>query len=273
MQKIVRTTILKILRPLARFLLRNGVSLGEFAELARRAYVETAHAHFHLPGRKQTTSRVSVLTGLSRKEVKRILDSADYAESSEERKYNRAARVISGWRRDQLFLDQAGNPAELPFEGEGRDFFSLVKKYSGDLPPRAILDELIRVKAVEKTENGLLRLLSRAYIPHGMSGEKIAALGLHVADLVNTIDHNIAADSPPRLQRAAAYDNVPGNCLPEIRELIQRKGQEVLEEIDLFLAMRDRDVNPEITGKGRVRVGMGVYYFEEPSETKEEQAS
>ena len=151
MRNAIYAAILRLLRPLVRLLLRQGVPFGTFADLTKRVYIEVALDEFKLPGRKQTRSRVSILTGLSRKEVLRVsrLSLPDDQEVLE--RYNRASRVIGGWVRDSRFGDGTGNPAVLPLEGEeGPSFHELVKVHSGDVRPRAVMDELLRGGAGEK---------------------------------------------------------------------------------------------------------------------------
>ena len=256
--------ILRLLRPLVRICLRNGLPYGAFADLAKRVYVEVAGAEFGLPGRKQSVSRISVITGLSRKEVSRVrgLDALDDAVAVE--RYNRAARVISGWVRDPAFTEPAGGPARLPFEGAGSSFATLVKRFSGDVPPRAILDELVRVGAAELRDDGTVRLLARAYLPATGEVEKLAILGADTADLITTIDHNL--QTPPEgalLQRKVVYDNLPSEVLAQFRPLVARRSQALLEELDGWLAERDRDTAPAVEGTGRCRSGLGIYYFED----------
>ncbi len=256
--------ILRLLRPLVRICLRNGLPYGAFADLAKRVYVEVAAAEFSLPGRKQSVSRISVITGLSRKEVSRVrgLDAPDDAVAVE--RYNRAARVISGWVRDPAFIEPAGGPARLPFEGGGSSFSTLVKRFSGDVPPRAILDELVRVGAAELLDDATVRLLARAYLPATGEVEKLAILGADCADLITTIDHNLQA--PPEgalLQRKVVYDNLPAEVLADFRRLTARRSQALLEELDAWLAERDRDTAPGVEGEGRCRSGLGIYYFED----------
>jgi len=255
---------LRVLRPLVRLLLRHGVPFGTFADLAKRVYVEVALEEFGIPGRKRTNSRVSVLTGLSRKEVLRVTrqERPDDAETAD--RYNRAARVIGGWVRDERFHDGSGNPAPLPVEGEGADFSGLVKEYSGDVPHRAILDELLRVGAAERTEDGNVRLLARAYIPVAGDEEKLEILGTDTAFLIDTIDHNLRSE-PGRtfFQRKAMYDNLPDDAVEELRKDLAARAEKFLEQADRTLAERDRDVNPKSTGTGRRRAGIGIYWFED----------
>ncbi len=258
------TAAIRLLRPLVRLLIRNGVSYGTFADLAKWLYVDVATKEFGIKGRKQSTSRVSVITGLSRKEVMRVrqLDRPDDRATTEG--YNRAARVIAGWRRESDFLDEKGEPATLPMVGSGGTFSELVKRYSGDVPARAILDELIRVRAVEHLEDGSVRLLARAYIPASSEADKLNILGTDVGYLIATIDHNLQPSAnEPFFQRKVAYDNLPDEVLPEFRKLSAGKAQALLERLDRWLSERDRDVTPSVESSGRNRAGLGIYYFEE----------
>jgi hypothetical protein len=253
----------RLLYPLVRILLRQGMPYGAFSDLAKRVYVEVAKQEFGIPGRKQSISRVSIMTGLTRKEVRRIqsLPTADDAVAIAH--YNRAARVIAGWRRDPQFTDADGKPSELPLEGNTRSFAALVRRFSGDMPARAVRDELLRVGAVELTEDGYIRLQVRAYVPSGSETEKVSILGIDVADLLTTITHNIADDtSQPFFQRKVAYDNLTAEVVAAFKPLVDKKAQELLEEFDSWLAARDRDVNPAVQGTGRQRAGVGIYYFE-----------
>jgi hypothetical protein len=217
-QKPLFAAILRLLRPLVRILLSRGVSYGTFADLTKWIYVDVARKEFGIKGRKQSTSRVSVVTGLSRKEVMRVrqLPRPDDRESIE--KYNRAARVIAAWLRESDFQDAEGEPASLPIAGPGVTFSELVKRFSGDVPVRAILDELIRVGAVERLEDGRICLLTRAYIPESSDADKLHILGTDAGHLISTIGHNLKPDSiGPLFQRKVAYDNLPDEVLPAFR--------------------------------------------------------
>jgi hypothetical protein len=259
----IYASILRVLRPLIRLLLRHGVPFGTFSDLAKRVYVEVALDEFGIPGRKQTHSRVSILTGLSRKEVLRVtrLERPDDSETTD--RYHRAARVISGWLRDEQYGDGSGNPAALPMEGDGSTFPELVKSHSGDVPARAVLDELVRVGAAERTADGKVRLLARAYIPVTGDEEKLEILGTDTASLIETIDHNLLAEPGKGFfQRKTLYDNLPDEAVEELRKELAMRAEKFLEQADRRLAERDRDANPKSTGTGRRRAGIGIFWFE-----------
>lgn len=263
--KILFSTVTKILRPLVRIFLRNSVPFGAFADLAKAVYVAVATEEYGIAGRKQTDSRVSIITGLTRKEVRRLkmLPARDDDSEAIMQRYHRAARVISGWVRDRRFSDAAGQPAELPLEGLDATFTELVKQYSGDMPVRAILDELLRVDSVEQLANGSIRLKTRAYLPDTQEGDKLSIMGTDVKDLITTIDHNICYETDRFFQRKVAYDNLPEEFLARLRAMTAERGQSLLEEMDRWLVERDRDTNPSVEGSGRKRAGIGIYYFEE----------
>jgi hypothetical protein len=263
--------VLRLLRPLIRILLRNGVSHRTFSDLSKWVYIDVASKEFGIAGRKQTTSRVSVITGLTRKEVSRVrkLPRPDDRDSAE--RYNRAARVIAAWRRESEYRDAGGRPAALPATGAGASFSALVKRYSGDMPARATLDELIRMGAVKRLKDGRVRLLTRSYVPQSSDADKLHILGTDVHHLISTIDHNLQPESiGPFFQRKVAYDNLPDDVLPKFRRLSAAKAQTLLENLDRWLARRDRDVAPSIKGTGRNKAGLGIYYFEEPYSDEDE---
>ena len=261
----LRTTLLTLLRPLIRICLRNGLSAKAFSELVKRVYADVAHEEFGIDGTLATTSRVAILTGLTRKEVQRLLDTEQPDMAADTDQYNRAASVLAGWIKDSDFADRKGHPAPLLMSDTEASFSELVRRYSGDMPARAMLDELLRVGAIKQLKDGRICLLSRAYVPEKGPVQKLAILGMDTADLIATIEHNLYTQPRnSRFQRKVMYDNVSEQSAKEFHSIAAARGQEVLEALDRWLAHRDRDVNPAAKGTGRVRLGIGVYHFEEP---------
>ncbi len=262
-QKTLTKAIVRILRPLVRILLRHNVSFRTFSDIAKWVYVDIAANEFGIAGRKQSISRMSVITGLSRKEVKRVSDMPRPSDTNYAERYNRAVRVIAAWRREKAFTDKDGNASILPVSGAEGSFADLVRKYSGDLPFRAVLDELMNAGVVEMTEEGDVMLLDRAYIPGDDDGVKLHILGTDVGHLIGTIDHNLqTVDAQRRFQRKVSYDNLPSEALPVFHGLAAASAQALLEKLDKWLAENDRDTNPEVGGSGRYDAGLGIYYFQ-----------
>jgi len=270
----------RILHSVFRIVLRNNMSFKAFLDIAKRTYVEVAANEFHIPGKKQSVSRIALLSGLTRKDVQRLLEAPAANDSDAGERYNRAARVVAGWVRDKDFSDATGNPKALSLqESESPNqasFADLVRRFSGDIPFRAVLDELLRVGVVEKLGDGTVQLKTRAYVPESSDADKLNILGADVSDLVGTIDHNLQHGSAnPFFQRKVMYDNVPVEALEEFRRLSNAQAQTLLERLDKWLSQHDRDTRPGTSGTGRVRTGIGIYYFEEnmaPQDSKDSQS-
>ena len=271
----VNTALMLLLRPLVRLLLRYDVPFSAFEELAKHAYVQAAMEDFALPGKKPTISRASILTGLTRKDVQRLVAVPEPERAATQEGYNRAARVLSGWARDPAFQTPDGQAAALDAQDGPASFAELVRRYSGDMPARAVLDELLRVGAVHQRDDQRLELVAKAYVPQSGEVEKLGILGSDVSDLITTIDHNLlqgAAD--PRFQRKVMYRNVPGDLRPAFRALSAQQSQALLERLDSWLSDHIPDPPPrppDAAGRGdppqdtRFRLGLGIYYFEAPA--------
>lgn len=266
---ILQRAIEQLLRPLVRLLLRQSVSFGAFQEMAKRVYVDAALKDFQIPGRKPSASRVAVLTGLTRKEVQRLLVAEPESGNGIAERYNRAARVLTGWARDADFRDRKGEPRELDVDGD-TGFAALVRRHSGDMPARAVLDELLRVGAVEQADDGRLRLVTHAFVPQRSLDDKIGILGRDVADLIATIDHNLEhGETDPRFQRKVMYQSIAVSDLPAFRKASATDAQALLEKLDRWLAAHDHDDPPGQPPSSRARVGLGIHYFEERLEESE----
>ena len=262
LQETLNASVRRLLHPLVRILLRNGVAYGTLAELIRQVYVDVAFRDFAPAGKKQTVSRVSALTGLTRKEVKRLLEDDAHAEYDGQARYSRAVRVISGWLHDERFLGESGKPAVLPVDGGQNSFALLVKEYSGDIPPRAMLSMLEEGGTVSVAMDRV-RLVRHAYVPGGDSIEKIKILGSDVYELISTIDHNLTADSDNlRFQRKVSYDNIDPVAVGKLKKMSFAKAQALLEQLDKQYSGHAVE---EDAAKGSKYISLGIYYFEQDS--------
>lgn len=263
MQEILRDTLRNILLALIRTLLRNGMSYGEFDQIARKCFVDVAYDGFAIEGKKQTVSNVAILTGLSRKEVKKLheLDVAQSAVNSKQ--YNRIIRVLGGWINDPAFLRRDGNPRDLDYEGDG-SFSELVKQYSGDMPVAAMQKALIASANIKFTEDSQVRLLSHAYLPSDDPVENLAILGTDTRQLIETVDFNLtAAKEELRFQRKATNLRIAAASIPKIKQFLRRRGQAFLEELDLYLSQHEADDDPA------KEVSIALFYHENEDADKE----
>ncbi len=265
MASSLQKAVTRVLSPLVRLLLRHGVSHGEFSSWAKQAYVNEAVRHFGIDGKPPSVSRMAVVTGINRKEVKRLLELPADIEPSIG-KHNRALRVVTGWLQDSQFHDDRAEPAVLTY-GDANDTFNvLVKQYGGDVPARAVLDELIRVGTV-KQEGSEVELLTRGYVPHESKEAMLDVFATSATDLLETLDFNLSGDDNRRLQLSVAYDNVSDEGLEAFRILGRDKAIVLLRELDHWLKQHDQGDKPPGNGV-RNRVGLGLYLIEGEIETE-----
>jgi len=255
----------KLLQPLVRILIRNGVSFSELAEILKNVFVEVAERDFTLPERRTSQSRIAILTGLTRKEVakqKAILDTGGAFNLVSN--LNRVSRVLLGWHTDPEFTGPYGMPLELAFESDsGASFVGLVRKHSGDMAPRAMLDELLNVGAVERLQSGAFKVLLRAYMPESFHPEALQRFGEVVRDFVNTYEFNIG--KRPGLGRferiVIADDGLREDLMPAFDALVRAKGQNLLVELDNWLSAQELTVTAKNRSAKRIRTGVGIYHF------------
>jgi len=153
--------LLKRLLPIARRMLGAGSGVGTLIEAAKIAYVQAATEKLFPLGGRINISRLSVATGLTRKQISAHLRAGEAQRCPSLRNEQRTARVIRGWQNDRRFRNGSGNPADLPMRGRRRSFELLVKIYGGDVTPVSVRRELERIKAVRVNRSGELRLRLR----------------------------------------------------------------------------------------------------------------
>lgn len=264
-QQQILGAFLIVLKPLARILLRFGIGFREFSEIAKTAFVDVASTDFGIRGRPTNISRVAVMTGLTRKEVKRIRDKISSGDERLTVRTTPLCEVLHKWHAESEFLDNAGRPATLPFSGTDSSFTHLVRKFGGDIPPGAMRTELKRVGAIEEDEQGNLRVIRRSVTPSGQHDNLIAALAHSAYPMLSTIAHNIHTEnSSERWAHFTAFTQaVKSSDVPRVRRISFDRLVEVTESFDdLFIAYESLN-EPQKNTKDRNTIAVGVFYFEE----------
>ena len=264
-QRQILDTFLVLLKPIAKILLRCGIGFREFSEIAKTAFVDVATAEYGLRGRPTNISRVAVMTGLTRKEVRRLRDKIEKGEQSVVVKTTPLCEVLHRWHSDSEYIDKSGNPAELFFAGDAGSFTSLVKRYGGDIPPGAMRTELLRVGAIEKIGSEKLRVLKRSVSP-AEDLERLTVSIIHGAyPLMRAIEHNLNPDRSDDTwpQITAFTQSVRDTDIPRIRRISTKRLSEISESFDdLFMAyetLHDSDEDSE----DKNLIAVGFFYFEE----------
>lgn len=261
--------------PIARFLLRNGVGYREFAEISKLAFVQVASGEYGLRGRQTNMSRVSVMTGLNRKEIRKLRDRLESEDWEPDPNLSKPVAVLAKWFTSPEYIGPKGSPKWLPFETKkGRESFSdLVREVGGDVPPGAMLKELVRAECVKEVKPGVWKALKRQYSPTGVDFFQVQRFGEGLHDLAQTIVTNMAHENPdPRLFEFRAWsDRIHPKDVRALRSTVAAQGNTYLESIDDWLESHGSKEVPEQKsvgyGKsGRLRCGVGVYYFESSEE-------
>jgi len=256
------------LKPLIKLFIGQGVSHAEFAETAKEVYVEIALRNFETSGRVNK-SRVAILTGLTRKEVKNVIDRA-LESGQQEKMYSRPERVLGGWYSDPNYTGPYGIPLELPYESgdpEEPTFVQLVKTYSGDMAPRQMLNELLRSGSVVEVENRF-KAVSRRYQAAALSPELIVRLGEIGHRFFSTAATNIEKDAKKTNyfdRLVYADEGCSDNVIELFDEYIKARGQEFLEEVDVWFSTNEKLNKPKEHRKG---TGLYMVHYVETDEDK-----
>lgn len=250
-----------MLKPLVRLLIAQGVTHAEFAETAKEVYVESALRDFEIEG-KVNKSRIAILTGLTRKEVKNVIDRV-LTQDSQDKKYSRPERVLAGWFNDPIYTGPYGIPLELPYvsgnEGEP-SFTELVRSYSGDMAPKQMLRELLRSGSVVEIDNRY-KAVRRNYVHEALSPKLIRRLGQIGYRVFSTAAKNIdkQAEGSGYFDRQVFADE---GCTENVIEMfdlyIKERGQRLLEEIDVWFSANEKNNLP---GEKRKNTGFYMVHY------------
>lgn len=254
-----------LLRPIASMMLKCGMTWKEFSDISKSSFVEVATGEYGIKGRPTNISRVSILTGISRKEIKHQRDLLQQEAPVGKGKTTDATRVLSGWHQDALYLDENSNPKMIPETGPEPSFTTLCQRYGGDIATQTMLKELVKTHAVKRTSDGNLVAISRFYRPAVHDEENLRWAVSLTRDLVETMNNNVFLDSTgvARFGRKADNERIPRNAIPEFRQYLADHGQAFLEEIDDWLTEHVKSDGS--TTKDCVRIGVGMFAIEDSS--------
>lgn len=262
-----------LLRSLVRFCAKHAFKIQEVFDCLREEFLRHSQTLLEEAGEKITQSRLSIMTGISRREVEKALQGKLPAQSPP----STLARVISRWRDDPRFCTSAGVPKNLTIDPERGEFRKLVASVSKDIGPATLLFELERLRFVEKIEQGkkeaTVKLLVDNYIPRGAAkvDEISEILSQDQSDLLNTVQYNIfEGQTKPQHHLRTTYDKIRPEGVDHLRAWFLREGHALhlraREEISKF----DQDVNPKSDFKGpTVKVGFSSFATLEKSKDED----
>lgn len=257
-----------LLRPMVRMLLHFQITYPALSNMLKQIYVDVAVNDFKLDGKAQTDSRVSLLTGVHRKDVKRLRENDE--EFLPSATISLGSQLIARWLSDKDYQDDNGSAMSLPKTAEnGVSFESLVKTAAKqDIRARAVLDEWLRLGVVHVNEDDTISLNAEAFIPKDNFDNKAYYFGKHLHDHISAGVHNMLNGTPPQFDRSVGYNNLTPESIAELRELITKHAMELLIAIN----KEARELQIQDRGKelAQQKFNLGAYFWVEEQPKKED---
>lgn len=261
---VLVAAIRKILRPLVRLLLSYQITYPYLVNLLKSLYVEVADQEFAMDAKRQTDSRINLLTGVHRKDVKR-LRSEHSEDINTPKNISIGAQLIAYWLGSKDFSDETEQPLALPLRnaakiGEEKTFDDLVELVcKQDIRPRVILDEWLNLGIATLGDDNKVRLNTGAFTPEKGFDEKAFYFGKNLHDHLSASAHNLAGNTPSYFDRSVYYDKLSHASIQELATLANSAGMQALNTINkAALNMQQRDQNGE---DRNYRMNFGVFNF------------
>jgi hypothetical protein len=257
-------SLARILRPLVRLMIANGITLPSVVEMLKDTYVKVAAEDFRIGEAPPPDTRISLLTGVHRKDVKRLRESA-HARGADVAALNVLSEVVTRWISDRRYVGRDGKPRALPRTaraGVTHSFASLAYGISSDLKPRPILDELKRLDMVSVDDDDRIALKVEAFVPGRSGEEKAFFFGENAGDHVAAGVHNLLGEAPAFLDQAVYSDDLSPDSVNTLLHLSREQWSEVLKT--LVRRTAELEAIDKAAGRATERLNVGMYFYSEP---------
>lgn len=252
-----------LLRPLVRALIAQGVTALALYQIIKRVYVEVAEEELTGAGERPTDSRINVLTGVHRRDIRSFRENPGSRDADTRRKVTMIATVLGRWLADPRSTDAEGRALPLPRTSEnGPSFDALVEEVSRDIRPRSVLDELTRQGLVEiDAYSGLIHLRADAFFGPADLGQRVHFFAANVGDHIAAAAENLLADEPRFMERAVFYNRLRSHSVDDIEAVARQRATDLLVDLNRFARQRqDADLDAP---DGTQRFRFGVYFYRE----------
>ena len=248
-------------RPLIRLLIEKGITFPQFRELMKTIYVEVATEDFSLDDKKPSDSRVFVLTGVHRKDIKRIRQQGEQEAPTITSSASLSGEIIARWNSMADFLDDKDKPRPLLKSGKDNSagFEQLVSSVNKDVRSRVILEEWLRLNIV-RMKGDYVVLNKSAFVTNKEFKEMAYYLGHHVHDHLASCVNNILAEDNPMLERSVYYASLTEASVNKLNIIANKKGDELLQHLNKqAVKLYDADKNK---ADAIHRMRLGVYWYQ-----------
>jgi len=254
----------RLLRPFVRAMIAQGLTYTQLITHLKRVYVDVAEREFTIKGRRQTDSRITLLTAVHRKDVKR-LRGAQHQQFAAPQRLSLHAEMIALWRGDPAFLDADGKPRALPRQAApgAASFDTLVERVSKDIRGRVVLDEWLRL-GLATLDGDLVRLNVAAFVPQDGFDELAYYFGRNLHDHIAAAEHNLSRRGAPFLERSVYYDHLTPESVTALRQMAESLGMEALLALNREALKRANGDSGKPSADQRIN--FGVYFYAAPEE-------
>jgi Family of unknown function (DUF6502) len=264
----------RVLRPMVRLMLAQGVTYPYLSNLLKGLFVEVADKEFRLNEKPPTDSRVSLLTGVHRKDVSRLR--SDIASEAElvPPVVSLGAHLVAKWLGMPQYLGSDGEPLPLQrFASDGgeQSFESLVVSVNSDIRSRVVLDEWLRLGVVHLDDDNRVCLNTSAFVPAEGLEEKLFYFGHNLHDHAAAVAHNLAGGGAPFLERSLHYDELSAESVAKLRKQAEQAGMRALLSVNQN-AMKLEQQDHEVGQGNPQRITFGIYFYTEPAASSAVQA-
>jgi hypothetical protein len=260
------TALRRVMRPFVKLMLAKGITYPFLSEMLKDLFVEVAENEFKIGGKSSTDSHLSLLTGIHRKDIKRLRHGAQSDTEPVPQAVSLGARLVGLWTSDPRFLDENNQPRPLPrFTKEGGEisFEGLVTSVSCDIRSRVVLDEWLRLGVAHFDDGNRVCLNTAAFIPANGFDEKVYYFGHNLHDHAAAAASNLLGENQPYLERSVYYDGLSADSVKALAEKSGHLGMESLLAINK--AAMELEKNDALKNEPRQRMTFGIYYYSEPA--------
>lgn len=254
------------LRPIIRLLLHLNITLPTLVQWIKALYVEIADREFRLPGKTQTDSRISLLTGVHRKDVKQFRQQADHNSAPPT---SRTAQMLALWTSAAPFYDKRKKqPKPLAIQSDANGSFNdLVTRVSRqDIRPRAVLDQWLDADLIE-IDNGKAMLKMDRLGSSPQQEEQALFFGKIIHDHIQASGQNLITQPPPHLDRCVYYNNLSEASIEQLRDMAETESMKLLQRINQEARRLQKQDSKTDSSKHRFTYGTFFYHTEQTDET------
>ena len=258
----------QVLRPLVKLMLSRGISCPFLTELLKQLFVEVAERHFTLDNRPLTDSRVSLVTGVHRKDVRRLRHGPPGAET-DNATASLGAQIVAAWNGLPHYCDATGQPKPLALnisDGEEVSFEALVSGISRDIRSRAVLDEWLRLGVARLDAQNRVCLNAGVFVPEQGLEEKAFFLGHNLHDHAAAATHNVLGGKPAFLERSVFYSGLREEVVGRLAERAEADGMALLRALNRAAMESESSASiadASTQGQPRQRMTFGIYFYSE----------